>query len=254
MGTSTSSKGPHSTSPLVPSWADNDGQGPGNNQLEQRFRGFRATLGQAASVGGGNTSDLKKALGHYAKSATGGKSNGARRFSSMIGAGGSLFDTLRSLQSGADTNSLNISDLQGQPVDVVIDKIIDSLIQVNGDSERIRAAMNEALAEALDGFATFDFSKITDDIIVDMMINYLTQCIFEQIILDSKTALDKADTPEKAEKLESNLLELIKTSVDLNFGNHLGQNINTLNKQDIETIQKNAIQDIWGEWEDYLND
>lgn len=254
MGTSTSSKGPHSTSPLVPSWADNDGQGPGNNQLEQRFRGFRATLGQAASVGGGNTSDLKKALGHYAKSATGGKSNGARRFSSMIGAGGSLFDTLRSLQSGSDTNSLNISDLQGQPVDVVIDKIIDSLIQVNGDSERIRAAMNEALAEALDGFATFDFSKITDDIVVDMMINYLTQCIFEQIILDSKTALDKADTPEKAEKLESNLLELIKTSVDLNFGNHLGQNINTLNKQDIETIQKNAIQDIWGEWEDYLND
>ncbi|WP_151831131.1 hypothetical protein [Acinetobacter junii] len=254
MGTSTSSKGPHSTSPLVPSWADNDGQGPGNNQLEQRFRGFRATLGQAASVGGGNTSDLKKALGHYAKSATGGKSNGARRFSSMIGAGGSLFDTLRSLQSGADTNSLNISDLQGQPVDVVIDKIIDSLIQVNGDSERIRAAMNEALAEALDGFATFDFSKITDDIIVDMMINYLTQCIFEQIILDSKTALDKADTPEKAEKLESNLLELIKTSVDLNFGNHLGKKINTLNKQDIETIQKNAIQDIWGEWEDYLND
>ena len=254
MGTSTSSKGPHSTSPLVPSWADNDGQGPGNNQLEQRFRGFRATLGQAASVGGGNTSDLKKALGHYAKSATGGKSNGARRFSSMIGAGGSLFDTLRSLQSGADTNSLNISDLQGQPVDVVIDKIIDSLIQVNGDSERIRAAMNEALAEALDGFATFDFSKITDDIIVDMMINYLTQCIFEQIILDSKTALDKADTQEKGKKLKSNLLELIKTSVDLNFGNHLGQNINTLNKQDIETIQKNAIQDIWGEWEDYLND
>lgn len=253
MGTSTSSKGPHSTSPLVPSWADNDGQGPGNNQLEQRFRGFRAALGQVASVGG-NTSDLKKTLGHYAKSATGGKSNGARRFSSMIGAGGSLFDTLRSLQSGSDTNSLNISDLQGQPVDVVIDKIIDSIIQVNGDSERIRAAMNEALAEALDGFATFDFSNITDDIIVDMMINYLTQCIFEQIILDSKTALDKADTPEKAEKVESNLLELIKTSVDLNFGNHLGQNINTLNKQDIETIQKNAIQDIWGEWEDYLND
>lgn len=252
MGTSTSSKGPGSKSPLVPSWADNDGQGPGNNQLEQRFRGFRAALGHAASAGGGN--DLKKALGHYAKSATGGKSNGARRFSSMIGAGGSLFDTLRSLQSGSDTNFLNISDLQGEPVDVVIDKIINSIIDVNGDSERIRAAMNEALAEALDGFSTFDFSKITDDIIVDMMINYLTQCIFEQIILDSKTALDKAETPEKAEKLESSLLELIKTSVDLNFGNHLGQNINTFTKQDIETIQKNAIQDIWGEWEDYLND
>ncbi|MDM1021869.1 hypothetical protein QSV37_16445 [Acinetobacter sp. VNK23] len=253
MGTSTSSKGPGSKSPLVPSWADNDGQGPGNNQLEQRFRGFRAALGQAASTGGGNTDTLKKALGHYAKSATGGKSNGARRFSSMISGGGTLFDTLRSLQSGTDTNSLNISDLQGQPVDVVIDKIIESIIDVNGDSERIRAAMNEALAEALDGLSTFDFSKITDDIIVDMMINYLTQCIFEQIILDSKTAFDKADTPEKVEMVESSLLELIKTSVDLNFGSHL-ENISTLTKQDIETIQKNAIQDIWGEWEDHLND
>lgn len=55
MGTSTSSKGPGSKSPLVPSWADNDGQGPGNNQLEQRFRGFRAALGHAASAGGGMT-------------------------------------------------------------------------------------------------------------------------------------------------------------------------------------------------------
>ncbi len=53
--------------------------------------------------------------------------------------------------------------------------------------------------------------------------------------------------------IESSLLELIKTSVDLNFGIHL-ENINTLNKQDIETIQKNAIQDIWSEWEDNLND
>ena len=58
---------------------------------------------------------------------------------------------------------------------------------------------------------------------------------------------------EKVVMIESNLLELIKTSVDLNFGNHL-ENINTLTKQDIETIQKNAIQDIWGEWEDHLND
>ncbi len=77
----------------------------------------------------------------------------------MVGAGGSLFDTLKSLQSGSNTKFLNLSDLQGQPVDV-IDQIIDSIIDINGDSERIRAAMNEALAEALDGFSTFDFSKL----------------------------------------------------------------------------------------------
>ena len=74
-----------------------------------------------------------------------------------------------------------------------------------------------------------------------------------QRTLTSKTAFDKADTPEKVEMIESSLLELIKTSVDLNFGSHL-ENINTLTKQDIETIQKNAIQDIWGEWEDHVND
>lgn len=254
MGTSTSSKGPDGKSPLVPSWADNDGQGPGNNLLDQRFSGFRAALGQAASSGGTNTSDLKKALGRYAKNATGGKSNGARRFSTMIGAGGSLYDTLKSLQSGSDTTSLNISDLQGQPVDIVIDKIINSIIDVNGDSERIRAALNEALAESLDGFTSFDFSSITDEVIIEMMMNYLTQCIFEQIILDSRTALDKADTPEKAESLESSLLELIKASVDINFGSHLTMGISSINKHDIETVQQNAIQDIWAEWEDYLND
>lgn len=252
MGTSTSSKGPHSKSPLVPSWADKDGQGPGDNQLDQRFRGFRSALGHAATSG--SPTDLKQALGRYAKNATGGKINGPRRFGSMVGAGGAFFDTLQSIQTGQNSNSLKISDLQGQPVDIAIDKIIESILDIDGDSERIRTSLNQALSESLDGLNTFDFSKITDDLIIDMMLNYTTHCIFEQIILDSKASLDKADTPEKIEKLEVDLLELIKASVDIHMKNHLDQNLNSLTRQDIEQIQINAIKDIWTEWEGNLDD
>ena len=86
------------------------------------------------------------------------------------------------------------------------------------------------------------------------MLNYATEFLFEEIMLDSRTAFDKADTPEKFLELENDLHALIESCVDKHMCEKLKESKDTLTRNDIETIQKTALEEIWTEWEDYLND
>ena len=250
MGTSTSSKGANGKSPLVPSWANEDNQPIPN--IDRNLKGFRGELGKAA--GNKSSNHLKKAIGQYAKRATGGRNVGPKRYQKIIKAGGGLFNVLKNIQSGNDYLGLKLSDLNGQPIDIVIDKIIETILEVGGDSERIRASLNQSLSKCLDGVQEFDASQITDDLIIDLMLNYATEFLFEEIMLDSRTAFDKADTPEKFLELENDLHALIESCVDKHMCEKLKESKDTLTRNDIETIQKTALEEIWTEWEDYLND
>ena len=250
MGTSTSSKGANGKSPLVPSWANEDNQPIPN--IDRNLKGFRGELGKA--VGNKSSNHLKKAIGQYAKHATGGRNVGPKRYQKIIKTGGGLFNVLKNIQSGNDYLGLKLSDLNGQPIDIVIDKIIETILEVGGDSERIRASLNQSLSKCLDGVQEFDASQITDDLIIDLMLNYATEFLFEEIMLDSRTAFDKADTPEKFLELENDLHALIESCVDKHMGEKLKESKDTLTRNDIETIQQTALEEIWTEWEDYLND
>ena len=250
MGTSTSSKGTNGQSPLVPSWANEDSQPLPD--IGRNLTGFRGELGKAAAGKSGN--HLKKAIGQYAKHATGGRNTGPKRYQKMIKAGGGLFNILKNIQAGNDYLSLKFSDLNGQPVDIVIDKIIETILEVGGDSERIRASLNQSLSKCLDGLEEFDASQISDDLIIDLMLNYTAEFLFEEIMLDSRTSFDKADTPEKVLELENDLHALIESCVDKHMNEKLQENRDTLTRNDIEDIQKTALKEIWSEWEEYLND
>lgn len=254
MGTSTSSKGPNGKTPLVPSWA-NEGGGSIACGIDNTLGEFRGYLGKAANKPSGpNGTNLKKAIGHYAKNATGGKKVGPKRYQKLISTGGGLFDLFQNIQVGNDYLNLKISDLNGKPIDIVIDQIIENLLVIDGDSERIRASLNQSLAECLDGMDEFDFTQISSDMIIDLMLNYTEQYLFQQIVLDSRAAFDKADTPENVTSLEQDLRSLINSSVDKHMSKQLKNGTNSLTRKDIENIQMKALEDIWGEWEDYLND
>lgn len=253
MGTSTSSKGPNGKTPLVPSWANEGGSIACG--IDNTLGEFRAYLGKAANnPSGPSGTNLRKAIGHYAKNATGGKKIGPKRYQKLIATGGGLFDLLQNIQAGNDYLDLKISDLNGKPIDIVIDQIIENLLVIDGDSERIRASLNQALAECLDGIDEFDFTQISSDMIIDLMLNYTEQYLFQQIVLDSRAAFDKADTPENVASLEQDLRSLINSSVDKHMSKQLKDGANSLTRKDIENIQMKALEDIWGEWEDYLND
>ena len=254
MGTSTSSKGPNGKTPLVPSWA-NEGGGSIACGIDNTLGELRGYLGKAANKPSGPSgTNLRKAIGHYAKNATGGKKVGPQRYQKLIATGGGLFDLFQNIQAGNDYLNLKISDLNGKPIDIVIDQIIENLLVIDGDSERIRASLNQSLAECLDGIDEFDFNQISSDMIIDLMLNYTEQYLFQQIVLDSRAAFDKADTPENVASLEQDLRALINSSVDKHMSKQLKNGANSLTRKDIENIQMKALEDIWGEWEDYLND
>lgn len=250
MGTSTSSRGPGSNSPLVPPWADTDGQGPGPAPAPQRFKDFRRSLGKFVS--GGDHADLRSALGKYSKTATGGSVVGPRRFGSMARAGGALFDVLATFQAGRSTDGLDLAALNGQDTDLAIDVIVQALVPADGDADRVRVAMNEALSECLEGYDEFDFAHITDEMLVQVMLAYVRQCVFGQIVLDSRDAFSKSEESGRVEEAERDLLALVDAATDKHMRPLLSGNLRTFNGLEVEKAQLQAIREVWIEWEAYV--
>lgn len=253
MGTSSSSRGPGSNSPLVPPWADSEPNEPLPAPNGQRFREFRTQLGKFVSEGGGDTERLFEALGSYARKATGGGPIAQRRFGAMAGAGGALFDAMAALRDGRDPDlpGVDLGDLEGRTTQVAIGLIVDALVPANGDADRIRVAMTDALSEAMEGQAEFDFEHITDDVIAEMMIAYLAECIYEQIVLDSCDAFAKVKSAGQYDQADRALRELIRAAVDKHMAPLLAGCVGQMNGRTIRDVQLRAIRDIWVEWEVY---
>lgn len=249
MGTSTSSKGPGGNSPYVPGWVDTDGQPPIPEAPPQRFKDFRTSLGRFVSSGDG--SYLRAAIGSYAGGATGGSAAGSARFGSMAGAGGALFGAMAALREGQSPPGLDLASLNGQDTDIAIDIIVQALTLDDGDSDRVRVAMNEALAECLDGYDEFDFESISDEMLVQMMVVYVTKCVFGQVVLDSNDAFAKADTPIKVEQAEQDLYALVESVTDKHMRPLLSGNLKSFSNAQVLNIQLAAIREVWSEWEMY---
>lgn len=249
MGTSQSSKGPGGGSPLVPPWADDQPQQSQSTPQPARFMAFRQSLGRFISDGDRN--DLKSAVGHYARKASGGSGSAARRLGSVTQAGAGLFGALAGLPAGPGEASVDLGSLAGLSCELAISAITQALTTEDGDSDKIRAAMNHALVEALDGVETFDPECITDDVIVDTMIGYLAESIFLQMVMDSDKAWNKAGTPAQAMCAETDLRELIKVVVDKHMAPKLAGNVRTFTRKQMAQIERQAIIDAWKEWEAY---
>ncbi|ARS50770.1 hypothetical protein PSMEN_21120 [Ectopseudomonas mendocina] len=249
MGTSQSSTGPGGGSPLVPAWADDQPQQPLPPPEAARFAPFRKSLGSAVSSG--NRDDFRKAIGHYARKASGGGGTAARRMGSITQAGAGLFGALAGLPAGTGEISIDLGSLAGLPCELAISSISQALTTEDGDSEKIRAAMNHALVEALDGVETFDPQCISDEVIVNVMIGYLSESIFLQMVMDSDKAWNKAETTAQAIRAETELRELIKVVVDKKMAPKLTSNVRAISRKQMAQIERQAIIDAWTEWEAY---
>lgn len=252
MGTSTSSKGPKNNSPLVPPWADASPDQPIPTPPDvQRFKPFRVNMGKFVSSG--ETYYLRRSLGEYARTATGGSAIGARRYGAMSKAGSTLFGVLNELRQGGtgeESSGVNLSSLTGKDVDFAIQEIVTVLTPDNGDAEKIRAAMNAALSEALQGVEEFNPLEITDDMLIDMMIFYLRECVFEQVIMDSNEAFQKGDLQE-CQEAEGALHDLVGSVVDQHMRPLFLNGVATLTQNQVRDIQQSAVKEVLIEWEGY---
>ncbi len=187
MGTSQSSNGSPSGTPMVPPWtpdvpssqqpdADGDasdgssdtGTTPpvdGNEgSLDQgsnkgspiappsRFGGARRNMGSYARTG--DSSSMKKGLGKYVRKGYGGSATATRRLASTVTTAQSLFSAL----STGDNNSysgeggaLDPAALSGKTAYEVMDIIVEAVAPVDGtqDTEASRESIKDALADLL---------------------------------------------------------------------------------------------------------
>lgn len=249
MGTSTSSRGANDRSPLVPPWADIDGQGPGPEPEENRFKSFRTHLGRFVATGDGE--QLNKALNRYARSSTGGASVGPRRFGAVAQAGAGLFETLNQLRTNTPGVSIELAALAGRSTREVIDALVETLVPENGDADRIRTALNEALSLCLDGVSAFNFASITDETLINLMVTYTSLSIFQAVVMDSDKAFTKGSTPEMVERAEKELMQLVHVVTDKHMKPLLSGNVSQLTTDEMQAVQLAAIKEVWMEWEEY---
>ncbi len=250
MGTSQSSPGPGGGSPLVPPWADSQPEQPLPEPETQRFKAFRQSLGRF--IKGGDSGDLRSALGHYARKASGGSAVASRRMGPVTSAGASLYGALLGSPFGVvGEKSINLGDLTGKDCSYAIDAISNALTPDGGDSDKIRSAINLALVNALDGVETFDPSAITDDVIMETMIGYLAESIFLQIVMEGGKAWTKAETAVQEISAEIALRELVKVLVDKYMASKLSGKVRSLTQSEFVNMQRQVISEVWSEWEAY---
>ena len=165
MGTSQSSVGPNGRSPLLPSWVDNN-----QAQLQppdpQRLKGLRQAIGRA--VRGGGRDDVRKALGHYARKASGGKHTAVQKLGKITQAGASLFGIFSDNQQ--QQYSVNLHSLNGQPCDEAINPV-----QIAEAENDLRQLIREVVDVKLAPKFTDDVCQLT----IEQMQEIQNQAILE---------------------------------------------------------------------------
>lgn len=246
MGTSQSSKGPKNGNALVPPWADQSKNGENKN-----LSGFRTLFGRFARSR--DEKALRGALGRYSRQVTGGSDSANERLGNIVGAGGGLFELLNN-GSLNDTNNnpiIDLNTLNGLSCEDAIARISHALSEGSEDADKVQAAMNDALVDALDGKILFDPQDITDDVLIETMICYLTDSIFIQVTMDAGKAWNNAQSAKELQNAENDLHEYISATVDNLMEPKISKNIRSFSKLDIIEIQKNVITEVWNEWKGY---
>ncbi|NKK72485.1 hypothetical protein GFM13_19290 [Rhizobium leguminosarum bv. viciae] len=250
MGTSSSSRGSGSKQPMVPPWADDQPGSPVPAAPPKRFQAFRTSFGKYLKSG--EAGDLRRSLGHYARTATGGSGVGPRRFGSVYNSGGDFYEVLKSLGGDGGTaadQGLSKDSLAGQPLDVVCQRLADVLAPENGDADRIREAIDEAMLEVL-GEGDFDPASLDDETVDRIMGEYLSQTVFQEIVEEVGGSWANAPDEKRTSAAEAELLELIRAVVDRNLGPKLADG-KTITKSDVQRFMRETVVEVWKEWESF---
>ncbi len=250
MGTSSSSRGSGSKQPMVPPWADDQPGSPIPPGPPKRFQAFRTSFGKYLKSG--DAGDLRRSLGHYAKTSTGGSGVGPRRFGSVYSSGGEFYEVLKSLGGDggvAADQGLSKDSLAGQPLDVVCQRLAEVLAPENGDADRIREAIDEAMLEVL-GEGDFDPASLDDETIDRVMGEYLSQTVFQEIVEEVGGSWANAPDESRTSTAEAELLELIRVVVDRYLGPKLADG-KAITKSDMQRFMRETVVEVWKEWESF---
>jgi hypothetical protein len=96
--------------------------------------------------------------------------------------------SLNQLRGDPNQLSVNLRALIGQPTQEVIQAFVNGFVPESGDADRVRAAMNEALSSCLEGQDEYNFTTMSDEVLIDVMVTYACLSVLEHVIQDSDRA------------------------------------------------------------------
>ena len=248
MGTSRSKPNSPPQRPFVPPWADQDpaapppapdanpppgqppppaGQAqppapappqpqPADIAPPRRYSGFRTALGHFASSG--DRREARTALGHWARTSTGGSQTGAARVARAARSGGAALAGVARAGAGLApaAGALDVRTLAGLSVNVAIDRIVDAFCPPGIlDEDVARLAIGEALATALSGIDTFDPAALDANAVRVATLTFVGELVFVQIAGDGGKSLAAAPSPTAAAQREADLRSLVREVADV---------------------------------------
>ena len=281
MGTSGSSSGPGSGSPLVPSWLGDVPMGPlpdGDNNVPSvddpeegdaggvsntpaplppipstpppaRFQSARRNFSAFASSGGTNRRALRRAARDYVRSGTGGSRNAMRRMgASRIAAGGAL-SVFRGFQrdgTNATLRRLNLSNLAGRPIVDLFLGLTDIICPDGGpiDEGIARDAWLETVADLSD-LGIDDDATLTASQMQEIFLAFVAHTIEERLFQDiGVNGLKIAADLATIETFEEELRSYIHRSVRDSFSGDLS-GLATLSDRQIMTLVDLTYEEAW---------
>jgi hypothetical protein len=281
MGTSSSSSGPKSGVPLIPSWrspipVETEPQpvrNPGNipqpeNDSEQldpneavkisparRFSNARKYLGEYAKNGDRNA--LRKALGSYSRIGMGGAANIARRMHTSIAVGAGLFNFLQKARENPDIRirewvaQLGLKNLTASEV---ADEIINQIISTGGslDEESCRDSMAQAMADLLTINSDIDLLNMDNDSIWTIVELYMANEAFNRLYLDIGQIFESVRySPIDAVSRMNEMREYLKSEISAQI-QQLRTDTFNLEKEEMNALLQSAIKITFEVFEDVL--
>jgi len=281
MGTSGSSTGSPSGTPLIPPWVsdpdivDNPETTPTDssgdtddvdqNQNPQvfpsevapaaRFRGTRINFGSYAKSG--DQKNLRRGLGHYVRTGYGGKESAIGRFKGTAHTAGAIFSTLSTLATQPDSfdgTALDTSILKDKTARQIVGTIISIIKPADGtqDTESSRNAANNAFSELLDKYPDADLFDLTIDQRLDVTDFFIGNDIFNRVWLDvGKSVQDNAPTAGIALQRLKDMKQYIKSEVARVFRDEKSTNTRWT-AEAVQRLANDVIAKTISIFEDYL--
>ncbi|MCP4471413.1 MAG: hypothetical protein GY815_12155 [Gammaproteobacteria bacterium] len=214
MGTSGSSSGSGSGTPLVPSWLGggdsgalpggddpptpdgNDGdddqgtpQSPDSNPkppippvaAPERFRSARTNFSRFAGSGGSDGRALRRAVRDYVRSGTGGSANAVRRMGTARSAASNALGVFRGIQRDGVQETLrrlNLQSFAGRPIQDIFVGLTEVICQDGGtiDEAITRDAWLETIA-SLEQFDIEDSDALSADQIQEVFLSFVAHTV-----------------------------------------------------------------------------
>ena len=94
-----------------------------------------------------------------------------------------------------------------------------------------------------------DNQTLDEEIYTNTILSYLTEIVFQEVVLESGESFDKAESVDVLQKREDDLRETVKAAIDNHLSQHIHSDISSLTFDEIRNIQIAALKDVFAEWE-----